>query len=148
RFLQAVFPEAVFVLVVRHPVAVVEATSKWRRTATRTSLVHHWAAAHRLMLADLPYLRRVQLVRYEEFVADPDRRLAQIFALVGLDPVPAGEPVRTGINERYFAGWEARARWPHGRLDRAVAVRRHEADARRLGYSLRDPRATIRDVEA
>ncbi|HUZ83236.1 MAG TPA: sulfotransferase [Gaiellales bacterium] len=138
RFLQALFPEAVFVLVARHPIAVAEATRKWRR-ATRTALIHHWVVSHRTMLADVPHLARVHVLRYEDFVADPGRELAAVFQLVGLPPQSATELVRAGINRRYFDSWQARTRAPLGGLDCRVAIRRFDAEAQRWGYSLRDP---------
>ena len=47
RFLQALFPEAVFVMVLRHPVAVACATWKGRRRLlTYHALVRHWVACH------------------------------------------------------------------------------------------------------
>jgi hypothetical protein len=48
RFLQALFPEAAFVTVLRHPVAVAYATAKWRRRESLRTLIRHWVVAHEL----------------------------------------------------------------------------------------------------
>ncbi len=136
RFLQAMFPRASFLVVVRHPAAVAGATQKWSHTPS-TSLVHHWVACHTTLRADAPQLERVRVVRYEEMVADPDASLAAIYDWLGLAPQASGEPVRADVNARYFARWRSRARLA-GRLDRKLAARRYEGDVRSWGYSLRD----------
>ena len=63
RFLQAVFPQARFVAVLRHPLAVSYATQKWSRTPLAT-LLRHWVVAHERFMADVPHL-----------ATDPDRAL-------------------------------------------------------------------------
>jgi Sulfotransferase family len=136
RFLQAMFPRASFLVVVRHPAAVAGATQKWSRTPS-TSLVHHWVVCHETLRADAPHLERVRIVRYEELVADPDGSLAGVYEWLGLSPQPSGEQVRSDVNARYFARWRSRARLL-GRVDRALAARRYEHDVRRWGYSLNE----------
>jgi hypothetical protein len=143
RFLQALFPDAAFVMVVRHPVAVTEATRKWSRRPAG-ALLGHWAAAHRLLLGDLPHLRHVVVVRYEDLVADPDRWLARCLALVGLGAHPAGEAVRPGVNDAYFARWRARMRNPVVRPWLAAAARRHASVAAAFGYDLDGPATRAR----
>jgi hypothetical protein len=138
RFLQALFPSASFVIVLRHPVAVAGATRKGRRRRLGyLPLVRHWLACHSILAADAPHLRNVQVVRYERFVADPDAELARLFASIGLEPHPSGEPVRRGVNDAYFARWSG-ARNPLRRIDRSRTVARCESDVRRFGYSLVD----------
>ena len=138
RFLQAVFPEAAFVLVLRHPIAVCEATRKWRR-ASRTALMRHWANTHHVMAADLRHLRRFRIVRYEVFVRDPESELAALFEMVGLPPIPVPGRVRQGINERYFESWRACASTALGGRDCRRAIRMFQGDAERWGYSLSQP---------
>jgi hypothetical protein len=140
RFLQALFPEAVLVAVLRHPVAVAGATRKGRRMLlSYETLVRHWVACHAILAADAPRLRRLCVVRYERFVADPDAELARIFTAIGLTPYPSGEQVHAGVNDAYFARWRARLN-PHRALDRRRTIARWEPEVRRFGYSLVDPR--------
>ena len=136
RFLKALFPEAAFLMVMRHPAAVACATQKWSRTPW-TSLIHHWIVTHETMTRDSGEVSPVTILRYEDFVADPDRALARVFESVGLTAHPAGEDVRRDINERYFDFWRT-TRNPLRMLDRRTAVRRFESSARRFGYSLAD----------
>ena len=75
RFLQSLFPEAGFVVIVRHPIVTALATQKlattwWMRRTFRTAAldgtVRHWFAAHRWMMEDLPHVRRRHLLRWED----------------------------------------------------------------------------------
>jgi hypothetical protein len=139
RFLQAAFPEARFVMVVRHPVIVGLSTRKWARLRPLGALLDHWFAAHRTLEADAACLRRLLVVKYEHLVADPERTLAGIAGFLELDgPIPAG-----GIDTRRSAGY--RRRWAElagggpARRERFRSLcRRHEAAANHFGYSLVD----------
>jgi hypothetical protein len=131
RFLQALFPDASFVMVLRHPVAVSLATQKWSRTPLR-SLIRHWLVCHRGFEDDRPALRRLLVVTYEELGADPNACLARVQGFLGLDPRPAGLDVQAGGNERYFERWRGLG------LRSALLSRRYEKGVAEFGYSLRD----------
>ncbi len=99
RFLQALFPDSSMIVVIRHPVVVALSNKKWRkmlssdprRFQTVSSLVQHWVTAHRVFLQDLPHLRRLHVVHYEDLVADPEGECARISAFLQLDtPIPTG----------------------------------------------------------
>jgi Sulfotransferase family len=137
RFLQALFPEAAFLVIVRHPVAVAGATRKWAHTSW-TSLVRHWVTCHEIFLADAPMLRRVRVLRYEDFVAAPDSCLTEVFRWFGIEPHAGAEHVLPDVNRRYFAMWRRRGR-VFGRIDRRLAAERYEQSAARWGYSMQDP---------
>jgi hypothetical protein len=153
RFLQAMFPEASFVLVVRHPIAVSAATQKWSHTRPH-QLLRHWQVAHRTLRGDLPRLRRALIVRYERLVADPDRELNRVFRFTGLSDHAPGRRIGSGINqdnfdgdrtprravnERYFERWAERRRSPLKRLYLDAAERRVAPEAARFGYAMRPP---------
>jgi hypothetical protein len=153
RFLQAMFPDASFVLVVRHPIAVSAATQKWSHTRPH-QLLRHWQVAHQTLRGDLPSLRRAMLVRYERLVANPDRELGRVFRFAGVSDHAPGRQVESGINadnfagdrtprgavnERYFERWQARRRSPLKRVYLDVAERRVAPEAARFGYTMRPP---------
>lgn len=104
RFLQALFPDACFVFMVRHPLAVALATQKWAKTSI-LELLLHWHAAHSIMRSDLIHLERYCLIRYEDFVASPGHHLNEIYDLVGLHGIPPREAV-SNHNPKYFSVWE------------------------------------------
>jgi hypothetical protein len=131
RFLQALYPEASFVMLVRHPVAVALATQKWSRTSV-SSLLRHWLAAHRTFEGDRPRLHRILVVTYEELTRDPAGTLARAQELAGLSRRPPEAEIRSDGNAAYFEQWR-RLGLRSGLLAR-VFERRIEA----FGYSLRD----------
>ena len=80
RFLQALFPDAHFVVIMRHPISCAYATQAWGvQHGGKNSLaadavvgfVEHWIAAHAILEADLPHLRSVRLVHLEQLAEQP-----------------------------------------------------------------------------
>jgi hypothetical protein len=142
RFLQALFPEGTFVVIMRHPIAVSYATQKWSETSLE-SLLEHWLVCHQIFLEDAPHIGRLMLVRYEDFVADPAGVVGGIQGRLGLDPSEAAFKARTGINDDYFKRWKARLK-PWQRRHHAVLAQRYEERTNRFGYSLVAPE---RDAE-
>jgi hypothetical protein len=152
RFFQAVFPqEARFVLVLRHPIPVSCATQKWSGTRP-DQLLRHWVHAHRIARRDLPHLRHVVVVRYEDLVAAPDGVLAEVFRFAGLEDHAPGRQVSPGVNRdnfsgdrvaradvnrSYFESWDSRKRTSARRVYIDLLERRYEREARKLGYTLR-----------
>lgn len=137
RFLQALFPNSRFIMLLRHPVAVAFATRKWSRTPI-DSLIEHWVRCHERFDADRKHLAHVFALRYEDFVAAPQDWIDRICAFLGLDRVPVQEPVQRDVNERYFERWQAAEQKRPGDARRIVDD--YEARVRRYGYSLRDLR--------
>ncbi len=137
RLLQALFPEARFVAVVRHPVAVAEATRRmrWvRRFRSTRSVVAHWAACMDRFERDRDRLRSVHMVRYEDLVTDPTGPFAALLAFLELAPTPPAEAIRTDANARWEAHWRRTRRL---RPLKAVAVESLEGSVRAHGYSIR-----------
>jgi hypothetical protein len=131
RFLQALFPNSVFVVVLRHPVAVAGATRKGRRwLLSYERLVRHWVASHAIAARDAPLIRNLRVVRYEHLVADPHAALGPVFAAVSLTPPSLSGLVQPGRSDEYFNRWRPR------RHQRTIA--RWEGDVNRFGYSLID----------
>lgn len=155
RFLQAMFPDSYFVILLRHPIPVTLATQPWGGDSLH-SLLEHWIRAHELFLEDVSQVRRVHALRYEDLVADPDAELGRVFAFLGLDDPNPGRPqaegvnvdnfqsdrtLRTGVNDKYFDEWRERRRPLTRRLYYDAVAWRYERDVRPFGYSLRDPRS-------
>ncbi|HMJ01856.1 MAG TPA: sulfotransferase [Conexibacter sp.] len=138
RFLQELFPQARFVVVLRHPIATALATQKWSGTRLH-ELIRHWLVCNETALADLPHLRHATVTHYEQLVEDDDE-LVRLQRFLGLEPAPLGEPTRQGLNEAYFAQWDRLTASAPRALYRAAIVRRFEARVARFGYSLRHPR--------
>jgi hypothetical protein len=137
RFLQALFPEARFIVVTRHPIAVAYATRKWTRTSI-ASLIEHWVRAHELVLADAGAVDRLAIVRYEDLVADPGGELARLFRFIGLEPIVRDWEVTPGLNDAYLRRW-GRGRDPLRTLRARRLEARFGARVERFGYLLARP---------
>ena len=97
-------------------------------------MVEHWLAAHETFLADLPHLRRVHVLRYENLVADPAAELAPVTELLGLSSpsgtVPAATPqwpLRGGVGSD--GAGPARCAGATARRSSAIQRRRSPAGA-------------------
>jgi Sulfotransferase family len=142
RFLQALFPGAAFVVIVRHPIPVSIPTARWRGTRRYDRLLEHWLRCHALFEADREHLERVHVLGYEQLVGDPSGTLRGIFEFLGLEPIAPSEPVEAGANEKYFHEWKALKRDPRMRVYLDLVSLRYERGARRYGYSLLFPEAS------
>lgn len=138
RFLQALFPGARFVMMLRHPIAAAFATQKWAGTRL-AHLICHWLVCNETMLADIAHLEHVTLLRYEDLVRAADSELVRLQEFIGVEPRPCGLAPRHGLNEAYFSRWDDMRRRGSRWLYRETMIRRFETRVNRFGYSLRDP---------
>lgn len=140
RFLQALYPEAAFVMVVRHPLIVTLGTRKWTLGRPMRRLMENWFAAHDRLRADAPHVKRLHVLKYEDLVADPDRTLTDLATFLGLDgPIPAASLQRSRSSGYERAWTELRqSRLPWRRRSAESLVRRYEGRAQEYGYSLLD----------
>lgn len=139
RFLQALFPNSSFVVIVRHPIPVSIPTARWRGTRRYDRLFEHWLRCHALFEADQEHLERVHVLQYEQLVRDPAGVLRAIFEFLELEPIPPSEPVKAGANEEYFRRWRELKSDPRMRAYLDLVSLRYERRVRRYGYSLLFP---------
>ena len=144
RFLQALFPDSAFVVVIRHPIPVSIPTAKWRGTRRYDRLLDHWLRCHELFEADREHLRRVHVLNYEQLVRDPATVLEETFAFLEVEPIPPCEPVDTEANEKYFRRWKELKRDPRMRAFLDLVALKYEHRVRRYGYSLLRPSRRFR----
>lgn len=148
RFLQAAFPDASFVMVIRHPAAVALATRKWtgrglpgtRRFMPKTSLrslLEHWIVAHDVFADDLPHLDRVQVVRFEDLLAAPTEVLAALRRELGLSPTASHSPVPP-LDPLYRIQWRQWLRSPIGQRAQSTWLAELEPSFNRWGYAIDD----------
>ena len=138
RFLQALFPDASFVAILRHPVAVSYATQKWRQKSSLKDLLRHWVVAHELYRKDAPLVDRLLEVRFEDLLRDPDELLARVYRFLRLEPRPTSMAIRPDGNELYFRRWREAEDSVAGRLRHRLLRREFEEDVSAFGYSLGD----------
>jgi Sulfotransferase family len=143
RFLQALYPASSFVVIVRHPIPVSIPTARWRGTRRYDRLIEHWLRCHALFEADREALERVHVLSYEQLVRDPEGVLRGIFEFLRLEPVPPGEPVEAGANQKYFQQWNDLKHDLRMRAYLDLVSVRYEHRVRRYGYSLLFPDRSI-----
>lgn len=139
RFLQAMFPQARFVVVVRHPVVVALATKKWARTASWHTLFANWFVAHERFLHDAPQVKKLHVLRYEQFVRDPTAELGRIADFLGLDGGLSAGSIQqhSGPYEQRWQSWATSAN-PVRRVRHARLCRDFGARAAAFGYDIHD----------
>jgi Sulfotransferase family len=137
RFLQSIFPNSSFVILVRHPVANALATEKWSPTGL-SSLIEHWLVAHDTFEIDRPYLRRVMTIKYEAMVSDPAAARKTIYGFLGLESHPTTFQPTQEHNQKYFAQWRELAANPETGGVIQECIDRLEPRVRAYGYSLQD----------
>ena len=140
RFLQRLYPDAYFVVILRHPICNAYATHAWGlQHGGKNSLspddvvgfVDHWIHAHKVMEADLAHLQHVRLVHLEELAASPQAVVDAICGDLGVAsyPVPDGR-VSADVNRKYVR--------EYGRESTRIreAIAKHAPSFLKYGYSV------------
>jgi len=138
RFLQKLFPHSCFIIILRHPIPVSYATKKWAKTSI-PHLIRHTLYTYSLFNDDIPYIRRLLVIRYEEFVKHPQCYMEQIWKFIGVASVPIEQEIKQDANARYFSWWAQDLKHPWHRWRLRWLVRRYEPVANIFGYSLKNP---------
>jgi hypothetical protein len=136
RFLQAMFPNSSFIVILRHPVAASLATSKWAASSFE-SLIQHWLHCHRLFESDRRHLTSVHVLKYEDLIGSTESELQKIFEFLGL-PSYTAETLNRAGNDPYFHRWQQLAEKPKGRAFVGEIRSKYERDLRDFGYSFSD----------
>lgn len=134
RFLQKLYPNSKFIVILRHPLAVSYATQKWSKTSIQ-SLLEHSILAYEIFLKDMKALDSVYVLRYEEFVLQPQKVIEEIFSYLGLNPVKISHHIRSNVNEKYFSMWEKDQKKLLNRMFSQVSPALEDR-ANQFGYSI------------
>lgn len=115
RFLQAMFPEAAFIVVSRNPIATAYATRQWIPYMSLEHLLTHWLHAYDLFQADQPFLKRCHILKFEDFIANPEETLTGIYRFLGVTEAVVPLDLLPDPNAKYLAMWETLQNTPEGR---------------------------------
>ena len=141
RFFQKLFPKSKFIVILRHPLAVGYATQKWSKTTIK-SLLEHSLRGYEIFKNDLPHLNSAYVLRYEDFVLNPQEEMEKIYAFIGIDSQSIQHEIRTNINEKYFAMWDQNRNSFWKRLLFSVTPELEER-ANQFGYSINEPQKLL-----
>ncbi len=134
RFLQALFPEAYFINIIRHPVPVSLATNKWTQTSGE-ELIDHWIKAYEIYQQDKPYIQNELFFSYEYFAKNPERILAEIEGFLAIK-INYDHSFQDK-NEKYFKTWLTPNHWEGTRNSyREKLISKYENKINEFGYSL------------
>jgi hypothetical protein len=134
RFLQALFPDALFLFIVRHPASVTLATRKWRARMPLPRLMDHWFVAHDVATGDIPHLTKSHVVSYEHLMTEPSKTLVGVQQFLGLSsPIDSGliNPTR---GNPYAAQWQHML--DEGDRGARACLKRYNEPAARYGYDM------------
>jgi len=102
RFLQSIFTESYYIIVLRHPIAIAYATRKWTPKTSVANLIDNALSCFEQFNKDMPYLQNVHIIHYEDFVRQPQKSLDKITTWLGLESIPVNQVVHSNINQKYF----------------------------------------------
>jgi len=137
RFLQAMFPNAYFITLYRHPAATSLATKKWSKTSL-SSLVNHWLICHNQYLNDQVHLERHLDLKYEDLVSRPAEVFSKIQAFLNTPIESTDIQIKAGVNDKYFAQWTKRRKNLITRWDIRKAESTYEDQINAYNYSFKE----------
>jgi hypothetical protein len=160
RFLQAVFPDAYFIVVKRHPVPVSMATQRWKISVTALhSLFEHWLRCYGIFEEDKMYLKRVYELKYEDYIQNPNEYHQEIARFIGTRvpeapkedkfrpvtqwpptdlrvPERAMEEASQAYNKKYFDRWSKLLNHSLFKSYYRYIAMKYEPRVAKYGYSL------------
>lgn len=139
RYLQKMFPDARFVVIMRHPAIVTLSTKKWAPRTRLSTLFENWFRAHDTLRADATHISNLHVLTYEHLVSQPHETLERVREFLGMSSSIPAESVQDRSNS-YRARWLrlAQATDPINRYRFRRLCDRFEERANAYGYSLRD----------
>jgi hypothetical protein len=143
RFLQAMFPNSYFLVLIRHPIAVSYATQAWYRKfridwRRLNRIIEHWIICHQIFREDQYFLNRVSIIKYEDFVADPGLWMAKTYDFLDIKSFPIKKTVYPHVNKKYFSLWRKDLERRIHRYLRMKIINEYESEVRSFGYSFLD----------
>ncbi len=138
RFLQALFPDSYFIIVLRHPIPVSYETQKYMgdSRATIYSLMKHWLVAHETFASDRKHIRKLLVLKYEDFIKDQYMYLERIYSFLGLPNHITTQEILSDHNAEAFVKWNKQRRDVFLRYYIKLISKKFEARINQVGYSL------------
>ena len=138
RFLQYLFPECAFIVIIRHPIAVGIATQQRWRNSNISNLLNHSLVCYERFFNDIPFLNKLYIVRYEELVLNPVEEIEKLLSWAGLDNYKFNTDV-TDCNQKYFSIWNSAERDSFLSSNNPEICEQFDTKMNTYGYSLYEP---------
>ena len=140
RFLQEVFPNSMFITIIRHPIANSYAVKKWTNDFFLDKLIKHWVIAHTIYFNDRKYLKNEILISYEDLIENPDFVLEKISKFIGYNIISS--ETLSDKNKFYFDLWEGKyfksLKHFFKELEKKYLIHKYEKTINKFGYSFFD----------
>ena len=135
RFLQKLFPDSIFITILRHPIAVSLATQKWSKNSME-DLLKHWLRCHSLYNQDKAFLSNTYEVKYNELIKNPKLHFNSIYKLSGVNSVQDNETELKNKNSRYFEKWKEMQKGFFAKRKFSKLKLKYEDQINEFGFSL------------
>ncbi len=149
RFLQKIFPNSRFIIILRHPIAVAYATmetygNKMGRKFDIPCLIEHSLCCYERFRKDMHFLNMVYVIRYEDFILEPHRHVQVLLEWIGVEPFEFQNNIQTNFNDKYFTLWNLDRHSLSKKLFGGFAglsrkLEKLEKRANEFGYSMNKP---------
>ncbi|WJW76275.1 sulfotransferase [Thiohalobacter sp. IOR34] len=107
RYLQALFPDATFLAIVRNPHANVAANAKKRSNwGGVREQAEHWNQAYSFLLEDMSSLNSFMLIKYEDLVCNTEKVLGDVFTQCDLEcdlGIIDRSEIKSDVNDKLLA---------------------------------------------
>lgn len=140
RYLQSLFPNTYFIIVMRHPIPASYETMKWSDYGL-DAMLKRWLSCHEQFLRDSSLIQNVIVVKYEKMVSNPRKEIDRIFDFIGLKGDVEGANIKNEYNNKYFDLFKNSPMlrynyFPLTWLFKIYTYIRFEERIRKFGYSL------------
>jgi hypothetical protein len=105
RFLQALFPQAGFILLLRHPIVVAFATWKYCRLPMPV-LIEHTLRCYERAIADAAHLKQFHMLHYEDLITDKQTAIDPLWRFAAVEDHAVDSLIISNFNEQYFDVWQ------------------------------------------
>ncbi|MGR3318948.1 MAG: sulfotransferase family protein [Candidatus Anammoxibacter sp.] len=137
RFLQALFPNSIFIILLRHPIPTCLATQRWSKT-TLFSLIEHWLICYERFEIDKEYIQDFIVMKYEDIVVEPEKQLAKVYDFLNIKNVSVNQEINSNVNTKYLLKWKKIKNNIITRYFANRIINKFEKRVNNFGYSLTD----------
>lgn len=137
RFLQKIFPNSYFIILLRHPIVVSYATQKWSKTSL-VKLLQHWIHSYQIAFEDLKFIDNCLVLYYEDLFSNPDKELTRISSFIKIDNLFDKSIINSEMdfNKKYFEFFDEERKFLS--VSEKINLYFLEFQIKKFGYSLKN----------
>jgi hypothetical protein len=101
RFLNKIFPDSKFILLLRHPIVVSYATKKWCDDPI-LHILHHSITAYEIAMKDSRHINNILTIKYEDLISNPTKTVKKVYHFLELPFEKVEHEIKNNIDRKYF----------------------------------------------